>query len=220
MPLLLGPLFGIALGAALAFIAQSSPTPEYAERRSRSVLLLFSAVVFVPICAYFASFWGDWAMAYLIDTRTLPAAFLLLVLVLDGLSVWGGFKLTAELCGRGFSRQAMMGLILPLLACLLFVVLLREPLSVDGSFRQVQNNFGTQSIIGSPLGYALLWMYGLLAAGFVQSALLLFSGPPSSHPPSPPKQKARGELGQSPRSSPKPQSFGQRPLHPPTHRFH
>lgn len=198
MPIFTGPFVGFALGSGLAFIVQAGPAP--AERRIRTVLWLFTGLVFMPICAYFASFWGDWAMAYVADIRSVPLAVLLLILALDGASVWGGFKTSQELAGRGYPRHAILALLLPLSAVAAFIIFFRDRLRIEGSYRQIQHQFGTQSIVGSPLGYALLWMNGLLIAGFVYSALRLRE---DSRPPKPnfePTKTHQSTLGSRPHS--------------------
>lgn len=185
VPLFIGPLIGIALGAGLALLAQSNLPPELDKRRARTVLTLLSAFVFLPVCAYFASFWGDWAIFYLIDARSVPIALPLFVLILDALSITAGWSLARDLQSRRPEYGAAV-LILPLLTSALLITVFFSRLRLDGSFRQVHGNFGTQSLLESPLCIALLWMLGLLAAGFLQSASWLRGAPPAVRPKAPP----------------------------------
>ncbi len=177
MPLPLGPFVGFALGVLLALFAPRASLPDAgpAHPRPRLLVALFAALVFAPVCAYFLAFAGDWSIAYLTDSRAIPSALLLILVVLDALSVLVGFSV-----GRGSRRslQAVTALIgVPLGAALVFIVLFFGRLRVDGTFHQVRGDFGTQPVAGGPLGYALVWMFGLLAAGFGLTLRLLREPP-------------------------------------------
>ena len=60
-------------------------------------------------------------------------------------------------------------------------------LRVEGTYHQVKSAFGTQPIAGGPLGYAILWMNGLLATGFALTVRALTShrAPTPSEPTGP-----------------------------------
>jgi hypothetical protein len=46
-------------------------------------------------------------------------------------------------------------------------------LRVDGTFHQVTASFGTQPVAGGPLGWGILWMGAMIAAGFGVAAHVL-----------------------------------------------
>lgn len=185
MPLPLGPFVGFALGVLLALFAPRASLPDAgpAHPRPRLLVALFAALVFAPVCAYFLAFAGDWSIAYLTDSRAIPSALLLILVALDALSVVVGFSV-----GRGSHRslRAVTALIgVPLGAVLIFIVLFFGRLRVDGTFHQVRGDFGTQPVAGGPLGYALVWMFGLLAAGFGLTLRLFRERPQIPDTPAP-----------------------------------
>ncbi len=189
MPAPIGPLVGFALGVLLAIALPSGSTDEGGRGlpRPAAVAALFAALIFAPVCAYFIAFAGDWSLAYLADSRSIPSALLLLLVVLDAASVLAGFSAGRRSTRRRSLRAATALAAAPLGAALLLIVIFYGRLRIDGTFHQVQGDFGTQPVSGGPLGYALLWMNAALAAGFALSVRLLRDRPRSrpSHPPAP-----------------------------------
>lgn len=218
MPLPLGPLVGFALGALLALFAPGASLSDAnfknpAHPRPRALVALFAGLVFGPVCAYFAAFAGDWSLAYLLDSRVVPSALVLLIVVLDAASVLLGFSAGRRYTGRRFLRSVSILAGAPTFAALLFVAIVYSRLRIDGTFHQVQGDFGTQPVAGGPLGYAIVWMFGLLAAGFALTARLLRDPPRSriataSAPPPPSPLAPRRSPPQGP-SAPAP--FPRRP---------
>jgi hypothetical protein len=144
--------------------------------------------VFAPVCAYFLAFAGDWSMAYLADSRSVPSALLLLLVGLDAASVVFGFSVGRRSLDRRSMRAVTALIGVPLGAALVFVVLFYVRLRIDGTYLQVRGDFGTQPVAGGPLGYALVWMFGLLAAGFGLTLHLFRERPriPDAPPPKAP----------------------------------
>ena len=93
MPALVAPIVGFALGVVLAGLCRADAPREGAGvgRARARVAALFAVLVYAPVCAYFIVFAGDWALFYLDDSRAIPSALWLLLVVLDGLAVVGGF---------------------------------------------------------------------------------------------------------------------------------
>ncbi|WP_438019260.1 hypothetical protein WMF18_09395 [Sorangium sp. So ce315] len=199
MPAFVAPLVGFALGALLAWFSAAAPhrpgAPRAAEprlapgARGRPLALaaLFSVLVFAPVCAYFLVFAPDWSFAYLVDTRRIPSAVDLVLLLLDAASVPAGFAAAHRFASSGGGRptpqRAVRALAVfggaPLAIALVAVLALSRRLALDGTYRQVAGDFGVHPVAGGPLGYALLWMYTMLAAGFaVTVGALLRRDPP------------------------------------------
>ncbi|WP_437736231.1 hypothetical protein [Sorangium sp. So ce1335] len=194
MPAFVAPLVGFALGALLAWFSAAAPhrpgAPRAAEPRlapgSRdrplALVSLFAVLVFAPVCAYFLVFAPDWSFAYLVDTRRIPSAVDLVLLLLDAASVPAGFAAAHRFASRAGGRPTAQGAVRalavfgggPIAVALVAVLALSRRLALDGTYRQVEGDFGVHPVAGGPLGYALLWMYTMLAAGFAVtvSALL------------------------------------------------
>ena len=56
---------------------------------------------------------------------------------------------------------------LPALLVASFLLATAPRLSVAASHAQYHGDFGTRSLAGSPIGYALLWMSAVLAGGVI-----------------------------------------------------
>ncbi|MCC6555516.1 MAG: hypothetical protein IT372_21355 [Polyangiaceae bacterium] len=209
MPAFVAPLVGFALGAVLAWLSAAAPrrplargpsapalppwitgaarTAPGSDPRARTLSLaaLFSVLVFTPICAYFLVFAPDWSFAYLVDTRRIPSAVDLVLLLIDAASVPAGCFAAARLSDRRSLRASALLAGAPLGAALLAVLVLSRRLAIDANFRQFHGDFGTHPVAGGPLGYALLWMNGLLAAGLILTARAVLT-PADREPLTPP----------------------------------
>jgi hypothetical protein len=162
------PLIGFVLGVAFAWASSGELTRvggSGVATRSLVVVSVFALVVFGPVAAYFLAVAPDWAYAYLVDSQRVPAAFDLGLLLLDVASVPIGFLLAA----RRASAQKVTPLLelgaVPLALVLTFFVVASRRLSVQATYGEFHGDFGTHTLAGSPLGYALLWMNLMLAGG-------------------------------------------------------
>lgn len=188
MPAPLGPFVGFSLGVVLAWLARNAPdggAPRGLPRPA-AVVALFAGLVFAPVCAYFVVFAGDWSLAYLVDSRSIPSAVDLLLVVADALAVVTGFHAGRRSVRRHVRRVTAALAAGPLVVALVFVLAFYGSLRVDGTFHQVRSDFGTQPVAGGPLGYALLWMYSMLTAGFALAVHLLRERPRKTAPAPPP----------------------------------
>jgi hypothetical protein len=234
VPAFVAPLVGFALGALLAWFSavaahrpgalraaepRLSPGPS---GRPLALVTLFAVLVFAPVCAYFLVFAPDWSFAYLVDTRRIPSAIDLLLLLLDAASVPAGFAAVqayVATAGAGPAAQrSVRALALlagaPLSMALIAVIALSRRLALDGTYRQVEGDFGVHPVAGGPLGYALLWMYTLLAAGFAVTVSALLRRDPGGAPKTEPH---RGAPPRAVPSEPAPAAAPPRPAseHPP-----
>ncbi|WP_156041421.1 hypothetical protein [Chondromyces apiculatus] len=203
MPVFIAPLVGFALGALLAWLSAASsrhtgapphrvPLPrrgdigplrfggnsgwQVTEHRPLVLASLYGLLVYTPVCAYFLVFAPDWSFAYLVDSRKIPSAIDLLLLMADTVSVPMGF-LALGRAGAQRSLRAFGGIAgVPLAVAALIALVLGRRLSLEGSYRQVHGGFGVHAVAGGPLGYAILWMHGLLIAGLAFAARAMLEG--------------------------------------------
>ncbi|MDC0747244.1 hypothetical protein [Polyangium mundeleinium] len=217
MPAPLAPLFGFALGVLLAWLARFEDSPD--ERGASSwdrptlAVALYALLVYAPVSAYFAVFAADWSFAYLVDGRAIPSALQLLLVLLDAAAPVLGF-----LAGRrALARRSLAALAwlaaLPLAAATIPLVALHARFGIDATYDQVQSDFGTRPLPGSPLGYAVLWMDVILVAGAVFTARTLSTIDASAELPARPGRPAPPVLPSEPLSEEPPRFLG-RPRRP------
>lgn len=174
MPAPLAPLVAFALGVLFAWLARVPVAPdEPAWDRPTLAVSLYALLVYGPVSAYFVVFASDWSFAYLVDGRSVPSAVGLLLVLLDVAALPAGFIVAR----RAQSRHALAALGwlagLPLLVTAGTLVGLHARFGIDATYDQVQSDFGIHPLPGSPLGYAILWMDALLAAGAVATTQAL-----------------------------------------------
>jgi hypothetical protein len=190
VPALLGPVVGFALGVVLAWLCRvDAPREDVAAGRARAwVAGLFAALVFAPACAYFLIFAGDWSLFYLADSRAVPSALVLVLVLVDAAAVLGGF-LAGYRAARSGARAAERVLIalgaVPAVMAVAVVLAFFARLGVDGTFNQVSARFGTRPVAGGPLGYAILWMGAMIVAGLWIAGRALADRPRPEEPVEP-----------------------------------
>jgi hypothetical protein len=165
MPAPTAPLIGFSLGVAFAWAASDELARSLGSgttSRSLVVVTLFSLLCFAPVAAYFLAFAPDWSYAYFVDSQRLPSAIDLGLALLNAASVPAGFAVAA----RAASAKRIGGVVriasTPAVLALAFLLLTLPRLSVQGTYAQFHGDFGTHSVAGGSLGYALLWMATLL----------------------------------------------------------
>lgn len=174
MPAFIAPLVGFVIGIGFAWAAadELAKAGTYA-RRPLTVVALFATLVYAPSCAYFLAFEGDWAFAYFLDTRTVPSAVDLTLVLLDAASVMLGFLVGAP---RARARKLVPLLSIaggPALLAMVAILAMTSRLSVQASYAQFHGDFGTRAVSGSALGYGLLWMNGVIAVAVAWNARVL-----------------------------------------------
>ena len=160
----IAPLVGLSLGLLFAW-AGRTPSARGAIALSSHALLVvlaFSLLVYAPICSYFLAFSPDWSYAYLVNSERLPSTVDLGLVLVNAASVPIGFLTGArQLRLRPSTNLLRLGVV-PATLSLLFVAVTIRRLGVDASYAQFHGDFGTRPLAGSPLGYALIWMLGVL----------------------------------------------------------
>jgi hypothetical protein len=184
VPALLAPFVGFSLGALLAWIRGADESDDDAPfwHRTSGSVLLFAIFVFAPVAGYFLIFAGDWAWAYLVDARRIPSALEVLVVAVDAACVPLGFEVARRQLRSRRAFGALATAAVPAGIALLSVMALFSRLRVDATFRQFRGEFGAEPLAGGPLGYAVLWMNLMLAAGMIVAS----QRRPRNAPPEPP----------------------------------
>jgi hypothetical protein len=161
MPLPFALLVGVALGAALAWVAGPELARDDAPivaSRPFAVVASFTLFVWLPMVGYFVAFHGDWSYLYLFPWRHVPSAIDLGLVLLAGASVTGGFWAAVEPVRRR-RFGPVLGLILaPGGAAILGLTLFAGRLAVSGTYAQFHGDFGTEPIGACALGRGVLWM--------------------------------------------------------------
>jgi hypothetical protein len=168
VPIPFAPLLGLALGAALARIAApelSRDDGPIASSRSFVIVAAFAGLVWLPVVAYFLSFYGDWSYLYLVPWRRVPSAVDLGLVLVATLAVLAGFALAARPVRRRRSGTAWALMVVPAVLALGGVVAAAPRLAVSGTFAQFHGSFGTESIGASALGKSVALMGLVLALG-------------------------------------------------------
>ncbi len=171
MPALFGPFFGLFLGVLFAWAARDeigrTQGAPWLGSRALVVAAVFSVLVFTPICAYFLAFDADWSYLYYVDTRRIPSAVELALVLVDAASIPLGFVIAT-----GRVRTRRLGPVLwvgvpPAAIAALGLLIAAGRVQIQASYTQFHGDFGTRPVAGGPLGYALLWMDSLLVFGTV-----------------------------------------------------
>lgn len=174
MPAPIGPLVGFTLGIVFAWVAGVGLAGRsHALGRATLLVSAYAVLVFAPAAAYFVVYAADWSFAYWIDTERLPTALDPALVLFDAVSVPLGFGIGARQLGARRSSVLARIAAVPAAASMAFVVVASPRLSVDATYARFHGDFGTQSVAGSPLGYALLWMAVVAAAGALLTARTL-----------------------------------------------
>lgn len=167
MPTPVAPLIGFVLGAAFAWAASAELSRAHDSRgvgRPITLVLAFSALVFAPATTFFLVMAPDWCFAYLIDSEKVPRVLTLALPVLTLASVPLGY-----LAGAPAARARRLGQLLrvaavPAVAAAVAVAVVGARLGVAATYAQYHGDFGQRAVAGAPLGWALLWMDGVLLA--------------------------------------------------------
>jgi hypothetical protein len=161
-------LLGLALGAALAWIAApelgSSDTPIVASRPF-AIVLAFAVLVWVPVVGYFVAFHGDWAYVYLVPWRRVPSAIDLGLVLVAGGAVLGGFVVAVGPVRKRRFAPVLLLTAVPVAIAVAGLAAAARRLAVSGTYAQFHGDFGTEPIGASLLGRGVLLMGGVLALG-------------------------------------------------------
>ena len=167
MPIAFAPLFGLALGAILAWIA----APELARvegpvvaSRPFADVAAFAGLVWFPAVGYFVAFHGDWSYLYVVPWQRVPSAIDLGLVLLAGATVVGGFWLAVPPVRKRRSGPLVAMVVTPGALAVIGLTLAARRLAVSGTYAQFHGDFGTEPIGASALGKGVVLMGVVLAA--------------------------------------------------------
>jgi hypothetical protein len=162
----------LLLGAAFAWFSMEelSRLGGSVGTRSLAIVTLFGILVYAPATAYFLAFSPDWTYAYWIDSQKVPDAFPLGVALSSAASVPFGFAASAR--SAAANRPSAIGRFaaVPAILASASVLVAVRRLGIYATYAQYHGDFGTESVAGSPLGYALLWMVAVVAGAAAWTA--------------------------------------------------
>lgn len=175
MPVVVAPLYGFALGVLFARAASEelARTRSAIGSRALTVAWLFGVLVFGPACGYFLAFFPDWSYAYFVNAEGRPIALDMAALVVVVASPAGGLAAFARAAAARRRAALTRGIAVPSVGATAFVLLLLPRLKVYATFSQFHGDFGTEPLVGSPVGYALVWMALIVVVAAAWSARLL-----------------------------------------------
>lgn len=168
MPIAFAPLIGLALGAALAWIA----APELVRIdgpvvacRPFAVVTAFAGLVWLPVVAYFVVFHGDWSYLYTVSWQRVPSAVDLGLVLFAAAAVVGGFWAAVAPVRTRRIGPVVALVVAPVVVAIAGVLLSLHRLAVSGTYAQFHGEFGTQPIGASVLGKGVLLMMFVLVLG-------------------------------------------------------
>jgi hypothetical protein len=168
VPIAFAPLIGLALGAALAWLA----APELMRIdgpivacRPFAVVTAFAGFVWLPVVGYFATFHGDWSYLYVISWQRVPSAIDLGLVLLAGATVVAGFWLAVAPVRKRQLMPVALLVVCPVTLAVGGAVAAARRLAVSGTYAQFHGDFGTEPIGASVLGKGVLVMMAVLALG-------------------------------------------------------
>jgi hypothetical protein len=168
MPIPFAPLVGLALGAALAWIAApelSRDDGPIVASRPFGVIVAFAALVWLPAVGYFVAFHGDWAYLYVVPWQRVPSAIDLGLVLVAGAAVVGGFCLAVPAVRKRRIGPVVALVVTPATVSVAALTLAARRLAVSGTFAQFHGDFGTEPIAASTLGKGVLLMGVVVAVG-------------------------------------------------------
>ena len=141
--------------------------------RSIWVVALYAVFVHAPTAASLLAFYPDWSVCYLLSPSRFHSGIPAALVLLNVAAPIAGFVLAGS--GAAVSRMLQaLRLGTGALALIAINTLLAvKRLVVVASYNEFHNNFGTEGVAGSALGYSLLLVSLLLGGTVVWSYHLL-----------------------------------------------
>ena len=176
MPVAFSPLFGLALGAVLAWVA--APELERVDgpvvaSRAFAVVAAFAGLVWVPVTGYFVAFHGDWSYLYVVPWPRVPSAVDLGLVLAAGAAVVGGFWSVVGSVRKRRSGPVVAMVVVPAAVAVAGLTAAAHRLGVSGTYAQYHGDFGTEPIGSSVLGKGIVLMGVLVAVGVAWTARAL-----------------------------------------------
>jgi len=168
VPIPFAPLIGLAIGAALAWVAAPELVRDdgpVAFSRPFAVVVAFAVLLWSPVVGYFVGFHGDWSYLYLVPWQRVPSAIDLGLVFLSGAAVVGGFWLSVRPVRKRRHGPVVAMVVAPAALAVVGLTLAVHRLAVSGTYAQFHGDFGTEPIEASTLGKGVLLMGSVLTLG-------------------------------------------------------
>jgi hypothetical protein len=168
VPIAFAPLFGLALGAILSWVASvelAHVDGPVVASRPFAVVTAFAGLVWLPAIGYFVAFHGDWSYLYVVPWQRVPSAVDLGLVLLAGAAVVGGFWLAVRPVRKRRSGPVVAMVAAPGALGVVGLTLAARRLAVSGTYAQFHGDFGTEAIGASTLGKGVVLMGVVLALG-------------------------------------------------------
>lgn len=171
VPVWLGAFVGVLLGAGVSWwIRAGEPPPDpLGDPRERPWLdpliarwLLFGGLVWAPVCAYPILFHADWAYAYVVDSRAVPSALELVLMISDAAAPAAG----AWAVGRKSLR--FWSIAVPTACVALVLIVLGPRWLTYGTWNEVRARLGAVPVWRSPIALGSVWMTALTGIALVR----------------------------------------------------
>lgn len=139
-----------------------------------AIVMAYGLLVLGPLAGVSAAIAPDWTLSYLVESQKSPAMLETLCVVSAAMSAPGGYLWGAALTTRRrqniLSRYIAGGAVLALLLC----IALWKRITVQATYAQFHGDFGLQTLEGTELGYAILWMLLVLGLASTWTLYSLF----------------------------------------------
>jgi hypothetical protein len=176
VPIPFAPPLGLALGAALAWIAGPALGRHggpIAFSAPFAVVVAFAVLLWLPVLTYFVCFHGDWAYLYLVPWLRVPSALDLAMVLLSVAAVVAGFWLSARPLRERRVGPVVAMVVAPGSMVAVGLAVAARRLAVSATYAQFHGDFGTEPIGASTLGKGVLLMGVLTALGLAWTARTL-----------------------------------------------
>ena len=141
--------------------------------RALAISWLFGILVYGPACGYFVAFFPDWSYAYFVNPEGRPIALDMTIVLVSAASPAAGLWSFARTAGARHGNALARAIAVPSVAATAFVLLLLPRLRLYATYAQFHGDFGTEALVGSPVGYALVWMALITTGASVWTVRLL-----------------------------------------------
>jgi hypothetical protein len=156
---------GLCLGFGFAWCAASEVRGHASVLQTQAawIVLLHALLVFGPASGYLLSFHTDWVFSYWFKSGSLPRGALTSLILVCTATPFLGFLAASPAARQRRPMPLLYATGACLAACFVGGMLTLPRLLVNATYVQFHDDFGTRSVAGSPLGYALLGIVGILA---------------------------------------------------------
>lgn len=166
------PLLSAAVGLVLSWSAQAGKESPI-KSRAIWLVVLYSLMVHAPLSAALLTLNPDWSFAYTLPGGRVQTAAILTSSLLTAFGVPYGFLFGSAKAKQGSDLAWLIWSAPLLVLAFINTMLFLEPITKEATYLSYHNDFGVESLAGSPLAYSLIWalVVGAVALGFTHTQL-------------------------------------------------